>query len=282
MTRRLIVNADDFGRSRSTSLGIIRAHRDGIVTSTTAMMNLPGTVPDLHLAVLEAPRLGLGVHLNFTAGRPLLPVEWVPSLVDEHGRFLTQDAILQQPTRLDPEELKSELKAQVTAFANALGRAPDHLDAHHFVHLLPPLFEVYLELAQELDRPVRMPLPRPDEDISQLPELIGHVPNEQLQSIVAADRALLQTRSIRHPDRCVLTFFGSTVSVENLLRLLDELPDGVTELMAHPGLADDQLRYESSYNAQREVELAVLTDPRVLAAVHERGIQLITFAALSA
>ena len=281
MTRRLIVNADDFGRSRGTSLGIIRAHRDGIVTSTTAMMNLPGAVSDLHLARVEAPRLGLGVHLNFTAGRPLLPVEWVPSLVDEHGRFLTQDAILQNPTRLDRDELKSELKAQVAAFTNALGRPPDHLDAHHFVHLLPPLFEVYLELAEHYRLPVRLPLP-PDDEAGGMPEFVGNLSAEQLQPILAADRALLQTRSIRRPDRCVLSFFGAAVSVENLLRLLADLPDGVTELMTHPGLADDQLRYESSYNAQREVELSVLTDRRVQATIHEHGIQLITFAALSA
>src|SRR5512147_2334323 len=121
MSRKLIVNADDFGRSRGVSGGILRAHRDGIVTSTTAMMNMPGVAHDLLRATSEAPRLGLGVHLTFTAGRPLMPMEWVRSLVDEHDHFLSQEAILQQPTRIDADELMAELKAQVNTFKNALG-----------------------------------------------------------------------------------------------------------------------------------------------------------------
>src|SRR5512134_2504252 len=109
MTRQLIVNADDFGRTRGVSAGILRAHQEGIVTSTTAMMNMSGVAADLHLAQTEAPRLGLGVHLNFTAGRPLLPPEWCASLVDEHGHFLTQDAVAAAPERLKPDEMREEL-----------------------------------------------------------------------------------------------------------------------------------------------------------------------------
>lgn len=280
MSRQLIVNADDFGRTRGVSLGILRAHREGIVTSASAMMNMPGVAHDLHLAQAEAPRLGLGVHLTFTAGRPLLPVEWVRSLVDEHGHFLSQETILQNPQRIDRDELKSELKAQVAAFANVLGHPPDHLDAHHFAHLLPPLFEVYLDLAAEFKLPVRMPLP-PDGSTTDVPALIGELTRDQLLPIVAADRALLQARSIRTPDRCVLSFFGATVSAEQLLQLLDDLPEGVTELMTHPGVADEALTTESSYHMQREAELSALTDPRVLVRVHERGIELATFAVLS-
>ena len=78
MTKRLIVNADDFGRTHQVSDGILSAHCDGIVTSTTVMMSMPGAARDLTRALAEAPKLGLGVHLVFTAGRPLLPPEWVP------------------------------------------------------------------------------------------------------------------------------------------------------------------------------------------------------------
>ena len=124
MTRQLIVNADDFGRTRGVSAGILRAHLEGIVTSTTAMMNMPGVAADLHQAKSEAPRLGLGVHLNFTAGRPLLPPEWCASLVDEHGHFLTQEAIMANPDRLKPDELREELKSQITTFKNAWADCP--------------------------------------------------------------------------------------------------------------------------------------------------------------
>jgi predicted glycoside hydrolase/deacetylase ChbG (UPF0249 family) len=107
------------------------AHLEGIVTSTTAMMNMPGVAADLRQAKTEAPRLGVGVHLNFTAGRPLLPPEWCASLVDAHGHFLTQEAIMAAPDRLKPddrEELKSRRHLQMRWYA----ARPS--DAHHCCH----------------------------------------------------------------------------------------------------------------------------------------------------
>jgi chitin disaccharide deacetylase len=281
MSRQLIVNADDFGRSRGVSDGILLAHRDGIVTGTTAMMNMPGVTHDLQRAATEAPRLGLGVHLTFTAGRPLLPMEWVRSLVDERDHFLSQEAILQQPTRIDPDELMSELKAQVNTFKNALGHLPDHLDAHHFVHLCPPLFRVYLDLADSFDLPIRLPIPRQPAALEQIPALLGDLSAEALEPILQADWAVLAGRSIRTTDHFVMSFFGHDTSVAGLLDLLEGLPDGVTELMTHPGLADEHLRAESSYNVERERELATLTDPQVLAQAQKLGIELITYAQLN-
>ncbi len=280
MSRKLIVNADDFGRSRGVSDGILRAHRDGIVTSTTAMMNMPGVAHDLLRAADEAPRLGLGVHLTFTAGRPLMPMEWVRSLVDEHDHFLSQAAIMQQPARLDVDELMSELKAQVNTFKNALGRLPDHLDAHHFVHLYPPLFRVYLDLAESFDLPIRLPIPRQPVPLDHVPALLGNVPREVLAPIVEADWALLAGRAVRTTDQFVMSFFGQNTSAANLLDILENLPEGVTELMTHPGLADEHIRAESNYHVERERELAALTDPQVLVQVQKLDIELVTYAEL--
>ena len=281
MSRKLIVNADDFGRSRGVSDGILRAHRDGIVTSTTAMMNMPGVAHDLVRAASETPRLGLGVHLTFTAGRPLMPMDWVRSLVDEHDHFLSQEAILQQPTRIDPDELMSELKAQVNTFKNALGHLPDHLDAHHFVHLIPPLFRVYLDLADSFGLPIRLPIPRQPAPLDHVPALLGNVAPDVLEPIVQADWALLADRSIRTTDHFIMSFFGQNTSTASLLQLLADLPDGVTELMTHPGLADEHIRAESNYHVERERELAALTDPQVLVQLQKLDIELVTYAKLN-
>lgn len=280
MSRQLIVNADDFGRTRGVSAGILRAQRDGIVTSTTAMMNLPGVVPDLHQALAEAPRLGLGVHLNFTVGRPLLPTEWCPSLVDEHGHFLTPGVIMANPERINPDELRSELKSQITTFKNALERLPDHLDAHHSVHLFPPLFRVYLDLADNFKLPLRVPFPRGEIQLDQVPPIAGNVPAETLKSILLADRQFLAERSIKAPAYFVAGFHEQNATLEYLLRLIENLPEGTTELMTHPGLADNQLKAESSYHVQREREIAVLTNPQVKRRLIELDVKLVTFAEL--
>jgi chitin disaccharide deacetylase len=280
MTRPLIVNADDFGRTPGVSAGILRAHLEGIVTSTTAMMNMPGVAADLHQAKTEAPRLGLGVHLNFTAGRPLLPPEWCASLVDEHGRFLTQEAIMAAPDRVKPDELRAELKSQIVTFKNAMGALPDHVDAHHFVHLYPPLFEVYLDLADSFKLPARIPLPRQAAELDHLPPIIAHLSPVAAKQIGRADLALLAARAIKTTDHFVAAFFDKTVSAPFLMELLASLPQGSSELMTHPGLLDDPLRAESGYNLQREAELAVLTHSQVIEYLDTLDIRLCTFADL--
>ena len=83
----LIVNADDYGLTREVSRGIRYAHQNGILTSTTAMMNVERAHEDLNLLVGETPELGIGVHLILTAGSPVLPKSEVPSLVDQNGKF---------------------------------------------------------------------------------------------------------------------------------------------------------------------------------------------------
>ncbi|MEK7278341.1 MAG: ChbG/HpnK family deacetylase, partial [Chloroflexota bacterium] len=87
MTKQLIVNADDYGRTPSVSGGIRHAHLRGVVTTTTAMMNMPSVENDIRLALEECPNLCLGVHLVLTAGRPVLPPERVPSLAASDGGF---------------------------------------------------------------------------------------------------------------------------------------------------------------------------------------------------
>jgi len=277
MTKRLIVNADDLGRTSGVTEGVLRAHREGIVTSATAMMNFSGAAA-LARAKDECPRLGLGVHFVFTSGRPLLPPEWVASLVDEHGDFTSQDAIFANPERVDLAELQSELKAQIRTFQNVTGRLPDHLDAHHFVHLLPPFFAVYLDLAAEFKLPARIPFPRQD---APPPAGLLRLPPGQVASVLAADRALLQAKPARGPDHFIQSFFGDeALNLGYLLGLLRGLPEGTTEMMTHPGLADETLRAESTYALQREKELALLCDPAIRRAITDLGIELVTFSSI--
>ena len=123
MSKQLIVNADDYGRTAGVTRGIIQAHLEGIVTSTTVMMNMAQVEDALGLA-RDCPDLGIGVHLVFTAWRPvLLPAE-VPSLVDADGHFHSQEAIMSNPNRIDTDELKAELRTQIEHL-RALGREPD-------------------------------------------------------------------------------------------------------------------------------------------------------------
>ncbi len=87
MTKCLVVNADDFGRTAGVSQGILEAHLNGIVTSTTVMANLPGAAQAVRQALVEAPNLAMGVHLNLTQGTPISPPDALPGLVTPGGGF---------------------------------------------------------------------------------------------------------------------------------------------------------------------------------------------------
>lgn len=150
MIKRLIVNADDYGLSEGVCLGILKAHRDGILTSTTCMMNMENIEKYLEMTK-DYPNLGLGVHLNITVGKPLTNV----SFVDEKGNFKSRDTYTNREAIVSQEELYQEWKAQIEKFIKIMGHKPTHLDSHHHVHLLNSNIDVALKLAHEYDLPIR-------------------------------------------------------------------------------------------------------------------------------
>jgi predicted glycoside hydrolase/deacetylase ChbG (UPF0249 family) len=250
--RRLIVNADDFGLTAGVSQGILRAHREGLVTSTTVLASLPAQ-PELD-SLAAASALGLGLHFNLTWGRPVSPPETVPSLVGADGRFGRDLAALQARAR--PEDVRREGDAQIEAFARRFGRSPTHLDSHHHVHRVPGVMDAVVDVALA----ARLPLRSQD----------------------AGFRDGLRRHGIATTDH----FVGDAQAepywtAERLLDLLATLPLGLTELMCHPGIFDDDLAY-SRYGRQRETELAALCDPEARATIERLDIRLCHFGALGA
>src|SRR5580698_6309616 len=85
-TRRLVVNADDFGLSHSVNEAVIRAHREGVLTSASLMINEAGFDEAVRLAK-ENPKLGVGLHLSLLQSHSVLPPEKIPGLVNSRGEF---------------------------------------------------------------------------------------------------------------------------------------------------------------------------------------------------
>lgn len=283
MAKQLIVNADDCGRSRGVTRGIILAHQAGIVTSTTVMMNMPWADLALEMAA-QNPRLGVGVHLTFTLGRPVLPPAAVPSLVDAEGQFWSQQALREEPDRLDLGELRREFEAQIAAFRQH-GREPTHLDCHHFLHVYPPYFAVLADVAQTERLPIRLPLPTTlserDAQVFGLAEQHGVTPMRML-AMIQQDLAAVQARGLRHPDRFIGEFFGRpNLTAANLRRILTTVGDGVTELMVHPGFPDHELLDSSGYVDERMVELTILVSDEIRKAITDLNIELVNFGVLA-
>lgn len=267
--KQLIVNADDYGRAPEISRGIREAHLHGIVTSTTCMMNIPTTANDIAMALQETPNLGMGVHLVLTMGKPILPREKVPTVVDENGNNRKYDPFIENIPHLNLEEVKAEWRAQIEAFIQAAGRKPTHLDSHHHSSFFSPaLFRTMLELAEEYGCPIRYPLSPTNKDDREFSETTEY----------ASD--LLNEFNPRRPDVFFVNFYDETATKEQLLNIINTVGEGTSEIMCHPGHVDEAFAKESVYNFQRERELQILTDPSIQEAIAEQRIELITFADL--
>jgi chitin disaccharide deacetylase len=263
--KRLIINSDDYGRTPEISRGIREAHLQGVVTSTTCMMNIPTTAEDIAIALKETPTFGMGVHLVLTMGDPISDPGTVPSITDANGHFFKYAVLVERLPQISPEEVKAEWRAQIEAFVQASGRKPTHLDSHHHSsYFSPGLFQGMLELAKEYDCAIRFPFAG---DLSkELEETNKHLPE------------LIEKSEPPHPDRFIVDFYDERATLEKLLDIIKALPDGTTEIMCHPGYTDEAFAQESVYNQQRDRELNILTNPSIKDAVHARGIELITFA----
>lgn len=275
MTTRLIFNADDYGHNPDVSRGIREAHRRGVVTSTTCMMNSATVEDDLALALQETPDLGLGVHLVLTWGRPLSPAVAVPSLVTADGAFHKLGPYLDRLDEINPAEAKQEWRAQIEKFVTATGRTPTHLDSHHHSsYYTEGLFRAMLELAQEYGCAIRPATSQANDDMDGLPP-------QTADTMRQATPRLLAEFTPRAPRAFYASFYDSGTTLAEIARIINSLPgSGVYEIMCHPGYANAELLANSGYARQRETELAVLTDPAVRALLDEQGIELVTFAAV--
>jgi predicted glycoside hydrolase/deacetylase ChbG (UPF0249 family) len=249
---RLIVNADDFGVTRGVSRGILDASRDGIVTSTTVMVNLEPQ-DDLDEEARALDSLALGLHVNLTWGAPVSGPAAVPSLVGPDGRLVRD--VRAAAARATAEDVRRETEAQIERFTRRFGRPPTHLDSHHHAHRQPGIMDAVLDVVVSAGLPLR----------SQDPGF----------------REGLRRHGVATPDH----FLGGDDpapfwTVERLLDALASLPLGITELMCHPGRYDETLAY-SRYGRERETELAALLHPEARATIERLGIELASFSAVA-
>ena len=281
-SRQLVVNADDFGISRGVNRGIVEAHRQGLVTSASVMANLPSAEDALTRATI-CPDLGLGLHLTLTAGRPLSPPHLVPTLVDADGQFFLLGTLLARLSlgQVRAEDLTRELAAQVE-WALKRSVRPSHLDSHHHIHIHPRVAPIVIGLAREHGigwvrcpaeggpSPALFRMPRKDAVRTLAISTFG------LMTRVLVKRAGLQTtRQFRGIG------LGMGFEDAGLLATLDALPPGLTELMTHPGIPDDELARLTVFSEGRDRELAALTAPAAREAIRRHRVRLTSFAFLS-
>jgi predicted glycoside hydrolase/deacetylase ChbG (UPF0249 family) len=249
--RMLIVNADDFGLTDGVCEGIVRSIRDGIVTSTSAMVCCAGARERLRRWGPMIPDR-IGVHLQLTTGTPILPPARVRSLAGASGEFARSRAEIPP---VNAGELFLEWRAQVNLLL-ALGIEPTHVDTHHHVHARGDIFDVFCEVAAHFDLPARPVTP----DMAKR----------------------LRGAGVRCTDVALLDWFGGELSEKSLLGVLENgvarhPGAGCFELMCHPGFRDPPLEQVSRYVGERETELRALTAPGLREAIAQADLHLFSY-----
>jgi len=240
--RQVIINADDFGYDPAVTEGIRRAAREGIVRSTTFMVNTPFS----EQAAADTAGLSVGLHLNLARHAPCwagFPAAWL-----ERGELSEARA-----AGLPAEVVEAEAHAQCERLEALTGRPPTHVDVHKHLHRHAGVLEGLARAARARGLPVR--------------------------SVDATMRAALRASGVRTNPHFVGDAGAEAYwTEEELERQLSGLPEGVTELMCHPGLSPSHVR--SGYAAQREVELRTFTSRRAAELVVELDLELVSFATM--
>lgn len=269
MLRRLIVNADDFGRSPSINKAVISAHREGILTTASLMVNEEGFGEAVRLAK-ENPKLGVGLHLTLLCGHAALPHAQIPGLTNAAGEFSRNPAgagFRYFACRSLREQLRAEITAQFERF-HATGLPLDHVDGHLHLHLHPAIFPILMENAERWKiRQMRWTYD-PLKLNARLAK--GRWAYRLLHAGIFAvlsrrARGVLAAKGIRHTRVVFGVLQDSHVDEQFVLRLLPELPARDSELYSHPSL--DQFKHE--YEA--------LVSPQVRALVRKLGLELIRY-----
>ena len=286
--RNLIVNADDLGWTEGVNRGIAEAHRNGIVTSASLLANGAAFASGVEMA-RTTPALGVGVHLNLSNGEPVADRELVTTLLNDRGELEGRpESLLLKLARQSVllEEVEREWDAQIQKVRD-VGIEPTHLDGHRHVQMLPGLFEIALRLAKKHG----VAAVRISHEESSLRSALSSGAKQNgtvvmKQGVQARGLKLLARDAREQAERAGIAaadyFCGiaqtGELTREGVLRLLEILPEGTTELMCHPGYVDAELAKSATrLQASRQAEVEILTNTQIRNLVASQGIRLVDY-----
>lgn len=214
---KLIINADDFGFSESINNGIIDAYNEGLISSTTIMINMP-YAEDAILKWKENNSLGLGLHINLTQGSPIS--NNVNSLVDDKGIFHKHRKVENEEVEVTYEDAYAEIKAQIEKLLS-YDVTIDHLDYHHFIHLNPSIRKALIDLSLEYKLPLR--------------------------TIDSDFRDEVKHNGIKTPDTFCFDFYDEGASWESIVNFVDNHKNcNSIEILTHCGYIDEDTKHRTS------------------------------------
>jgi chitin disaccharide deacetylase len=271
----LIIHADDVGMCHSVNVATIQAMEKGVVSSASIMIPCPW-MPEIAAYCRANPNADFGLHLTLTSEwklyrwRPVTPINEVPGLLDAEG-FMPR-TVEEVVAKTKPAEVEKELRAQIQR-AKAFGINPTHVDSHMGTLFTGPFISAYTKVAKEFDV-VPMLLAPTKERIEQ-----GKVLGVDFARIVKE----LEPQGYVFLDMLHETVKGDTLETrrEFIYNLLRNLKPGVTEIIVHLIMNDEEAKHITGSWQNRYNEYLILTDPKTRELIDSLGIKLIGYKELN-
>lgn len=285
----VITNADDFGLSDNINEAVIRAFKDGILKSASLLINAKGSLQAVKLADRN-PDLDLGIHLCLVQGTPLLEPRYVRSLLDNNGCFLKNHMdfwIRLHRGKINLQEVEREFEAQIRK-ALEYNLIVTHLNTHQHIHIHHQILRILVKLAKKfkiccIRYPVEIPC-----GFSQVLRNVRNIKNISKFIIICAYRRkikrILDENNISYPDYTAGLYNAGTLNNSAFKQLLSLAQDGVTEIIFHPAIKNDDFSKEfpggfKDFNWEEEFRILTNTAFRDFAA--RRHIKFVSFKQIS-
>ncbi|HVM96965.1 MAG TPA: hopanoid biosynthesis-associated protein HpnK [Candidatus Acidoferrales bacterium] len=284
-SRQVIFSADDFGLSPGVNAGILKAHREGLLTNASLMVNGAAFEEAVELA-RATPTLSVGLHLVLVQGRSTSSPDQIPGLVDAAGMFSTNPVASGfryfVSSRLRPQ-LEREVCAQLERFLNT-GLELSHVDGHLNIHMQPTVLAILLRNAKRFAiRAVRLPREplKPSLRLDARDRLRKTAESIAFRSLCKWAEPRLHDAGIHHADQMFGLHTSGHMTEALLLGLLDRLPAGVTEIYSHASIVDEEARRWRPADYECEGELQALLSERVRTTLAQGNIELTSYRQLS-
>jgi predicted glycoside hydrolase/deacetylase ChbG (UPF0249 family) len=298
--RKLIVTADDYGVADCINQGILTGVREGVINTLSALINFENAPAAIIAARQEFPDLAIGIHLNITSGKPVLPPGEITSLVNKDGYFYPLEDILLRLNKIDLKDVEKEVRAQIELFLKT-GVKPDHLSYHHnLLAMYPPFLDITMAVAKEYGLPMRNPYAISVEDKESFGDAgthkaafrtgIGLFFRNPVKAIrllrtinartLKEDAEKIRMAGIPMPDHFIDYIYGNP-SPYNLMMVMNNMPEGTSEIVFHLGIycdpADIEKGIDKEYLPIRQQELMLVTSNYFKDYLKNMNVQLISF-----
>jgi len=263
----LIVNADDFGLTPGVNRAILELHRAGALTSATLMARAAATHEAIAIA-RDTPALGVGCHVVLVDGEALLESAKLPTLVPTRkGRFrpalgaFVKDLLT---GRIKQDEIEAEARAQIE-YLQTRGLKLTHVDTHKHTHMFPAVLRPLLRAARACGiRAVRNPF-EPAWSVRATPgaALLRRAQVRMLRSLQPSFLRIVAKQGFATTCGALGVLATGTLDRRTIDSLLERVPNGAWELVAHPGYNDAALaNVRTRLRGSREIELRALQQLR--------------------